>query len=164
MCSRFDVLLVLVSLCCAALPGILAQAGSARLLLQGRFGGEIDLTTGLGQLPVVFSWPASSVYVSCVGESVGVRLSTLAPTKVYDAYSRFAFFIDDKQAAVDSSDPNAITVDWSRSGLDSGTRSACTVCSVNSCYKHRTACTPRVAAANTAVMLNVTIQVCTAWQ
>lgn len=88
-----------------------------QLLLQGRFGGDSDESTGLGSLPLVFSWPASSVRVTFDGPSINATLSALPPLNT--TYGRFAFYLDNT-TSVETITPNDTTVTWGRSGLSSG--------------------------------------------
>lgn len=74
--ARFSLIPLAVALCAAT---VMAQSGP-ELLLQGRFGGSVNEQTGVGSLPVFFSWPASSVYASFSSESVAVTLTNLDPT------------------------------------------------------------------------------------
>lgn len=97
-----------------------AQSGSAQVIPSGRFQGTIDGSTGLAQLPLLFSWPASSVYATFVGDSITATLSTLPPTTIYDAYSRFAFYVDQQLIAIETSSPGTTGINWSTTGLGSG--------------------------------------------
>ena len=93
---------------------------SPQLLLQGRFGGDVDEDTGLGSLPVVFSWPASSVYATFNSTSINATLSALPPTNTSSQYARFAFYLDQTEAAVETITPNDTTIRWGMTGLRSG--------------------------------------------
>ena len=95
---------------------------SPQLLLQGRFKGDVDMQTGLATLPLLFSWPASSVHATFTGSSINATLSALAPADNYNAYSRFAFFIDQQQVAIESTTPNQVTIIWSVNNLGPGAR------------------------------------------
>ena len=114
--ARVSLIALAVALCAAT---VMAQSGP-ELLLQGRFGGSVNEQTGVGSLPVLFSWPASSVYASFSSESVAVTLTNLDPTVAFSAYTRFAFFIDQQQVAVESTDPQNMVINWSMSGLSAG--------------------------------------------
>ena len=96
------------------------SAQSAQLVLQGRFGGNANEQTSTGSPPLLFSWPASSVYASFVGTGINATLSALAPTTSYDAYSRFVFYIDGAQTAIETTSPNATTLNWSAQNLSPG--------------------------------------------
>ena len=103
-----------------SLSPIAAQSGSAQVIPSGRFQGTIDDSTGLAQLPLLFSWPASRVYATFVGDSITATLSTLPPSTIYDAYSRFAFYVDQQLIAIETSSPGATGITWSTTGLGSG--------------------------------------------
>ena len=95
-------------------------AQSAQLLLQGRFEGAIDAQNGLGTLPLLFSWPASSVIVTFVSDSIHASLSALPATTTHSEYSRFVFYVDGKEQAVQSTTPNATSIDWTARRLGPG--------------------------------------------
>ena len=116
--------LVLFCLSLAASRSRLTYAQSAQLLLQGRFGGYTNEQTGLATLPVLFSWPASSVFTTFTGDSVNATLTALPPTDYYDAYSRFAFYVDERQVAIESTTPAQLVINWSSTGLGSGMSSS----------------------------------------
>ena len=97
---------------------VLAQP--AQLLLQGRFGGDVNEATGLGVAPVLFSWPAGSVYTSFNGSGVNATLSALPPSPTYDAYSRFVFYVDGAQVGTATTTPNATVAHWSVRDLSAG--------------------------------------------
>ena len=105
--------------CLLLAVGVSAQS-SPQLLLQGRFGGDIDEDTGLGSVPVTFSWPASSVYVTFNSTSINATLSALPPTNTSSQYARFAFYLDQTEAAVETMTPNDTTIRWGMTGLRSG--------------------------------------------
>ena len=107
---------------------VMVSAQPAQLLLQGRFEGDVDLQTGLATLPLLFSWPASSVHATFTGSSVNATLSALAPAVNYNAYSRFAFFIDQQQVAIESTTPSQMTVTWSAAGLGPGAPTTLLIC------------------------------------
>ncbi|KAL3146173.1 hypothetical protein ABBQ32_002883 [Trebouxia sp. C0010 RCD-2024] len=88
-----------------------------QLLLSGRFGGDADEGTGLGSLPLVFSWPASSVRVTFEGSSINATLAALPPLNT--TYGRFAFYLDNT-TTVEAISPNDTTLNWGRSGLSTG--------------------------------------------
>ena len=112
--------LVFFCLSLAASRSRLTYAQSAQLLLQGRFGGYTNEQTGLATLPVLFSWPASSVFTTFTGGSVNATLTALPPTDSYNAYSRFAFYVDEQQVAIESTTPTQLVINWSSTGLGSG--------------------------------------------
>ena len=89
-----------------------------QLLLQGRFGGDIDEDTGIGSLPVLFSWPASSVFLTFNSTSINATLAALPPLNA--TYGRYAFYLDQTQASVETMTPNNTSIRWGRSGLISG--------------------------------------------
>ena len=88
---------------------------SPQLLLQGRFGGDVDKDTGLGSLPMVFSWPASSVYVTFNSTSINAIISALKG----GSYGRYAFYLDQTRS-VETITPDDTRIRWGRSGLRSG--------------------------------------------
>ena len=104
----------------AACSSRLTSAQSVQLLLQGRFAGNINEQTGLATLPVTFSWPASSVFTTFTGDSVHATLTALPPADNYNAYSRFAFYVDEQQVATESTTPTQLVINWSSTGLGSG--------------------------------------------
>ena len=65
--SRAVLLLVFAAACVSA----------QQVLLQGRFGGEISEQSGLGTTPLMFTWPASSIYASFEGASVNATISAI---------------------------------------------------------------------------------------
>ncbi len=116
-CLAFSALSLLCVLCATSL--VTAQS-SPELLLQGRFGGTIDTQTGLGSLPLLFSWPASSVYTTFTSTSVNVTIAGSTPTTDSAGYNRFAFFLDQNEVAIESSTPNDSVIHWGMSGLSYG--------------------------------------------
>ena len=100
--------LSLFALCCSAQSG-------PQVLLQGRFDGNVNHQTGLGSPPLTFSWPASSVYATFQGTAVNATLTALAPTVASSQYSRFAFFVDQVEVAVETTNPNSTTIKWGAS-------------------------------------------------
>ena len=117
---RTVITITCVTMFVATLRSLMVSAQSPQLLLQGRFQGDVDLQTGLATLPLLFSWPASSVHATFTGSSVNATLSAVAPAVNYDAYSRFAFFIDQQQVAIESTTPSQMTITWSAAGLGPG--------------------------------------------
>lgn len=110
---------LLVATCLLFVAGVASQ--SPRLLLQGRFGGDVNEETGLGALPVLFSWPASSVYVTFNSTSINATLSTLPPLNATaGTYGRYAFYLDQNQTSVETITSNNTSIRWGRSGLSSG--------------------------------------------
>ena len=115
--------LAVISVCCfgSLLPFVsFAQARVTQVVTQGRFGGDVNGSTGLGTLPLLFSWPASSVYASFVSDSVSISLSALPATMTYDVDSRFAFYLDDELMAVETTFPRHTSLRWNASGLGEG--------------------------------------------
>lgn len=112
--------LTLLYIVFAAAAGLISAQSSPELLLQGRFGGAINSQTGLGSLPLLFSWPSSSVYTTFIGTSVNVTIVGAAPTTDSAGYNRFAFFVDQTQVAIESSTPSNLTIQWEMSGLSAG--------------------------------------------
>lgn len=97
--------------------GVVSQS-SPQLLLQGRFGGDVDEDTGLGSLPVLFSWPASSVFLTFNSTSINATLAALPPLNA--TFGRYAFYLDQTQASVETITPNDTSIRWGRSGLSTG--------------------------------------------
>lgn len=93
---------------------------SPQLLLQGRFGGDVNEQTGLGSLPLIFSWPASSVYASFESDSINATLTALPPSVASSQYTRFSFYVDQQEVAVETTNPNSTSISWGMSGLGSG--------------------------------------------
>lgn len=112
---------MMLSLMAALFVATASAQSTPELLLQGRFGGMVNEQTAIGSVPVLFSWPASSVYVSFDSDFVAVMLTNVEPTVASSAYNRFAFFIDQQQVAVESSSPQNMVINWSMSGLSTGT-------------------------------------------
>ncbi|DBA74311.1 TPA: hypothetical protein ACH3X1_011086 [Trebouxia sp. C0004] len=110
----------LTLLCIVSAAGLISAQSSPELLLQGRFGGAINSQTGLGSLPLLFSWPSSSVYTTFTGTSVTVTIAGSAPTTDSAGYNRFAFFVDQSQVAIESSTPGNPAIKWEMSGLGAG--------------------------------------------
>ena len=99
-----------------------ACVSAQNVLLQGRFGGETSEQTGLGLPPLTFSWPASSVYTSFEGSSVNATLSALEPEgTISSQYTRFVFFLDQQQVALEVTTPNNTTINWGAANLSNGT-------------------------------------------
>ena len=110
-------MLVLHSLVSAQL-----DAPSPQVILQGRFGGAQGAQSSYAAVPLLFSWPASAVVATFVGDSVKATLSALAPTATSNAYCRFAFNIDERQVDIKPVTVNERTIQWSATGLSSGGR------------------------------------------
>ena len=106
------VLLFIVSTACVS---------AQQVLLQGRFGGNINEQSGLGSPPLIFSWPASSIYASFEGASVNATLSALEPAVDSSQYARFVFFLDQQQVALEATDPNNTVINWGATNLGNGT-------------------------------------------
>ena len=77
--------------------------------------------TGLGSLPVEFSWPASSVYTSFVSPSINVTLSALPASRDSLQYNSFVIYLDQQQVALETTNPNSTVINWGVSGLGNGT-------------------------------------------
>lgn len=104
------------------LLGFFAACLSAQqVLLQGRFGGEISEQSGLGTTPLIFSWPASSIYASFEGASVNATISALEPAVDSSQYTRFVFFVDQQQVALETTDPDNTVINWGARNLGNGT-------------------------------------------
>lgn len=112
--------ITLLCLACFTLPAASAQARSAQILPQGRFGGEVNEISGLIQLPLLFSWPASSIYTSFVSDSVYASLSAIPATATYDVDSRFAFYIDEQLVSVESTTLRQTSIFWNATDLGAG--------------------------------------------
>ena len=111
---------VLVAAASVLFATTISAQSSPELLLQGRFGGDVDENTGLGSLPVIFSWPASSVYVTFNSTTINATLSALPPTNTSSQYGRYAFYLDQSEDSVESMTPNATIIRWGKAGLRSG--------------------------------------------
>lgn len=102
----------------AVLALLCACVSAQEVLLQGRFGYNVNDQRGLGSPPLVFSWPASSIYASFQGSSVNATISALEPTgAISSQYSRFVFFLDQQQAALEITTPNNTVINWGVVGL-----------------------------------------------
>ena len=119
-CTAIMLWITMICLACLNLPAAFAQSSSPQILPQGRFGGKVDVSTGLIQLPVLFSWPASSIYASFVSDSVYASLSAIPATATYDVNSRFAFFVDEQQVGVESTTLRQTSIRWNATGLGAG--------------------------------------------
>ena len=110
-------------LLCASVTSVLAASTTTpQLLLQGRFGNVKGLQTAKS-LPVLFSWPSSSVFLTFQSSSINITLTALQPTVQYSSYNRFTFWLDSKEVAIQTSDPNNTSINWSATGLSSATHS-----------------------------------------
>lgn len=108
-------------LLCATVTSVLAASTTTpQLLLQGRFGNVKGLQTAKS-LPVLFSWPSSSVILTFQSSSINITLTALQSTVQYSSYNRFTFWLDSKQVAIQTSDPNNTSINWSATGLSSAT-------------------------------------------
>ncbi|KAL3151056.1 hypothetical protein ABBQ38_012926 [Trebouxia sp. C0009 RCD-2024] len=119
-----------ICLCCIvwvvyAQPSSRPCTGSAQLLTQGRFGTAVYETTGLAGLPLLFSWPASSVHTSFTGNTISATLSALPATAFYDVSSRFSFFVDEQQTGVESTGIENTVIRWDATGLGPGVTADC---------------------------------------
>ena len=96
-------------------------ASAQQVLLQGRFAGDVSQRTGLGAPALVFSWPASSIYASFEGASVNATLSALEPSVDSSQSTRFIFFVDQQQVALETTEPNSTVINWGAANLGNGT-------------------------------------------
>ena len=96
-----------------------SSAQPIQVLLQGRFAANID-QTGFANLPVLFSWPASSVHASFVGDSVNATVSALPPTQTSSGLVRFAFYVDQRQISVEATNSTSMDILWGTAGLGPG--------------------------------------------
>lgn len=111
--------LTLLALCCCAALGRGQSSAAFQVLLQGRFDGD-NQQLQYGSLPVIFSWPSSSVFVSFLGTAVNVTLAALPATVAYSENNRFRFEIDGEIAATESTDLDDTSIEWGASGLTPG--------------------------------------------
>ena len=89
--------------------------------MQGRFGGNVSDQRGIGSPPLVFSWPASSVYASFQGSSVNATISALEPVgAISSQYSHFVFFLDQQQEALEITTPNNTVINWGAVNIANG--------------------------------------------
>lgn len=95
---------------------------SPQVFLQGRFGGAQGAQSSYAAVPLLISWPASAVVATFVGGSVKATLTALPPTVTSNAYCRFAFNIDERQADIKSVTVNERTIQWSATDLSPGGR------------------------------------------
>lgn len=98
---------------------IASAQSEPQLLLQGRFGGSVDNHADLGTLPLVFSWPSSSVFVTFNGSSE-IRATIFASTPTTASagyYTRFVFYLDQKQISVESTTADSPAINWNATGL-----------------------------------------------
>lgn len=98
-----------------------ASSSFPELVLQGRFGGVNGSTAYVGDLPLLFSWASSTVFLTFRGTSVNATLTALNASIAYSGYNRFAFQIDQQAVATQSQDLNSTVIQWSYSGLPYGT-------------------------------------------
>ena len=89
-----------------------------QILLQGRFGSSNDQS--YAKLPVLFSWPSSSVYVSFDSDSINATLSAVTPTVSFSGYNRFSFKVDQLEQDIETQDLNNTVITWNASGLGVG--------------------------------------------
>lgn len=89
-----------------------------QILLQGRFDSDNDQS--YAKLPVLFSWPSSSVYVTFGSDSVNVTLSAVTPTVSFSGYNRFSFIVDQFEQDIQTQDLNNPVIIWNAAGLGSG--------------------------------------------
>ncbi len=102
----------------ATLHTITPALSSPQILLQGRFGS--DNAQSYAKLPVLFSWPSSSVYVTFGGDSVNATLSAVTPTVSFSGYNRFSFKVDQLEQDIETQDLNNTVITWNAAGLGSG--------------------------------------------
>ena len=76
--------------------------------------------TGLAELPLLFSWPASSVHTTFTGDSISATLSALPATATYDVSSRFAFRVDEELKGEETTTIGHTVIRWHATGLGSG--------------------------------------------
>ena len=88
-----------------------AFAQSPELLLQGRFGGAASEQSGFASLPVLFSWPSSSVYVTFNSTSITATLTALS-SPATALFGRYGFYVDQRQVAVETITPNSTQIQW----------------------------------------------------
>lgn len=98
-----------------------ACVSGQQVLLQGRFGGNVNEVTGLGSPPLIFSWPASSIYATFEGATVNATISALEATADSSQYTRFVFFIDQQEVALGQTSPNSSVINWAAANLGNGT-------------------------------------------
>ena len=118
-----------VSTCCLMWvfqTAVSAGNASAQILVQGRFGGITRQVTGVHDMPLLFSWPASCVHTSFMSGSVHATLSALPATAMYDVNSRFAFFVDQRFMGFETTGLRQTTISWSASDLGPGDKLAIT--------------------------------------
>lgn len=102
-------------------PFVTAQA-FPQILLQGRFGEDAEQPyASVDELPITFSWPSSSVFVSFKSSSINVTLTALPPTVSFSGYNTFVFQLDQHDPDTETQDLNNTVIGWGVRGLDSGT-------------------------------------------
>ena len=121
--SRFIVVILAVSAAFAVslfatVKSFHAQT-SLQLLLHGRFvvNDEQSLVVAL---PILLSWPASSVSVTFDSDTISATLSAVNPTVGVSGYNRFSFVIDKTGQDVETQDLNRTVTKWSATGLGAG--------------------------------------------
>ena len=121
--SRFIVVILAISAAfavslSATVKSFHAQT-SLQLLLQGRFvvNDEQSLVVAL---PILLSWPASSVSVTFDSDTISATLSAVKPTVGVSGYNRFSFIIDKNGQDIETQDLNRTVTKWSATGLGAG--------------------------------------------
>ncbi len=89
-----------------------------QIKLQGRFGSDNDQS--YAKLPVLFSWPSSSVYVTFDSDSVNATLSAVTPTVSFSGYNRFSFKVDQFEQDIQTQDLENTIITWNADGLGPG--------------------------------------------
>ncbi len=112
-------IILAVAVLCLLCTSLASAQSEPQLLLQGRFGGSVDENADLGTLPLMFSWPSSSVYLTFHNSSkISATISALTPTHASAGYyTRFAFYLDQQQISVESTNPDNTVIYWNATGL-----------------------------------------------
>ena len=97
-------------------------AQTPQLLLQGRVASEASDNDAnfADTLPVLLSWPASSVYVSFDSDAISVQLSALPVSDSISVYNRFYFSVDQGDSDIETTDTDTTVISWNATGLTSG--------------------------------------------
>ncbi|DBA91450.1 TPA: hypothetical protein ACH3X1_003088 [Trebouxia sp. C0004] len=102
----------------ATLHAVTPALSSPQILLQGRFSSDNDQSRS--KLPILFSWPSSSVYVTFESDSINATLSAVTPTVSFSGYNRFSFKVDQTEQDIETHDLSKTVLYWSAAGLGSG--------------------------------------------
>ena len=94
-------------------------AQTPQLLLQGRVASDYD-SNFADTLPVLLSWPASSVYVTFNSDAISVQLSALPVSDSISVYNRFYFSVDQGDPDIETTDTDTTVISWNATGLNSG--------------------------------------------